>query len=227
MERKGNLGISLAFYPVVAFLLAIFGQWLMCLLVLGLVMIVEKDEWATRQCMQAFFLSFIAMIAHVIIGFFGGIDSIISGFLPFNLTGIFSIVYVAIEFIIYVPVFVFALIGLLNVAKGKEANVPLISGFAYKAYGKTSPKRTYNAPNGNYYQQPMGQPYMGQQGAPMPQQGAPMPQQGAPMPQQGTPMPQQGAPMPQQGAPMPQQGAPMPPQGAPAQNPFIVGDTTK
>lgn len=55
--KKGTFGIKLSFYAVLAFVLAFLGQTLLLGLLLGFVIVAEKDEWLTRQTMQAFFLT--------------------------------------------------------------------------------------------------------------------------------------------------------------------------
>lgn len=51
--KKGKFGVTYAFYAAFAFLAAIFGQPLLCLLVLGFVLAADRDEWAVRQIIQA------------------------------------------------------------------------------------------------------------------------------------------------------------------------------
>lgn len=175
MMRKGNIGISLNFYPVVAFVLAIFGQWLMCLLVLGLAMVLEKDEWTTRQCMQAFFLGLIAFVSNVIWGFVNQLITFVDRCLSFDrlaetpstFYAVMRLIAQVCEIAILVVVFIFALMAIVKVMRGQEANTPLVSKWAYKAYGYVQPAPPqYNQYNPGYPPQqgqpPMGQPPMGQ-----------------------------------------------------------------
>ena len=64
--RKGKFNIVLPFYAIVGFVLAMLGQVLLCGLLLGFVLVAERDEWASRQCMQAFFLSLVMSIANLV-----------------------------------------------------------------------------------------------------------------------------------------------------------------
>lgn len=54
--RKGKFGLALAFYPIAALICVIIKQPVLCALVTGLAIFVEKDEWAGRQSLQALFL---------------------------------------------------------------------------------------------------------------------------------------------------------------------------
>ena len=55
--KKDQFGITLRFYAVVGFLLALLGQTTLCMLLLGFVIVVQKDEWLIKQAIQAFLLS--------------------------------------------------------------------------------------------------------------------------------------------------------------------------
>ena len=55
--QKGKFGVCLWFYAVLAFVLAFLGQTLLCGLLLGFVILAEKNEWLSKQVMQAFFLT--------------------------------------------------------------------------------------------------------------------------------------------------------------------------
>ena len=51
--EKGKLGIRVAFYGVAGFAAALMGNFTILALVLGVVLLVEKNEWAARQVLQA------------------------------------------------------------------------------------------------------------------------------------------------------------------------------
>ena len=68
--EKGKLGIRLSFYAVAAFILAFLGYSTVLALLVGFVLIVEKNEWASRQVIQAFFLCIFANIVDGILGIF-------------------------------------------------------------------------------------------------------------------------------------------------------------
>lgn len=127
--NKGNTGVFLWFYAMMAFVLAIFGQTLLCALLCGFVLIVEKDEWCSRQAIQAVLLCLVNLAVDRIfsasalsalpIPFLNSALGMIVGFI----NGIFSLV-----------VFVFAILAILKVCKGQDASVPGLSGLAGRAF---------------------------------------------------------------------------------------------
>ena len=66
--QKGKLGICPWVYPLLAFLLAIFGQPLMCLVLFLFALGAEKDEWAARQTLQAFLLALVSSLMDYVFG---------------------------------------------------------------------------------------------------------------------------------------------------------------
>ena len=60
--QKGKFGIYLWFYAMLAFVLAFLGQVLLAGLLLGFVIVAEKDEWVIKQVMQAFGLAIFASV---------------------------------------------------------------------------------------------------------------------------------------------------------------------
>lgn len=189
MIGKGKLGVTYKFYAILAFALAFFGQTLLAGILLGFVLLVEQDEWTSRQCMQALFLTFVSSAVAVVINVLLFIP--ILGWILSVFAGLFDVV-----------IWIFAIIGLVNVVKGKEANLPVLSKWAYKAYGyvpqPVAPVAPPPAP---------AQPYYGQPQPPM----APSPMAPQDFPQA---QPPQDAPM---AAPMAPQEFPQaqPPQDAP------------
>ena len=127
--KKDRFGICLTFYAVLSFVLAILGQTLLGGLLLAFAILVEQDEWLIRQTMQAFFLSLISGVVSAFISAVSWIYAIpVLGAL---VSGLFGIVTSIVSLIILI----FAIIGLVNAAKGKDAGVPLCKGFADKAFG--------------------------------------------------------------------------------------------
>lgn len=168
--NKGKFGINLSFYAVLAFILVIFDQDLLLFLLAGATIFAEKDEWASRQVIEAIMLCFVNSIISAFFGLFSFMNRI-----PIIGT-VWGTIISVVEGLFSIAILVFAIIAIVNTAKGKEANVPLASKFANWAYGKVVVK-----PQPVYYQQPM-------QGQPMqqPVQGQPMqqPVQGQPVYQQ-------------------------------------------
>ena len=150
---KGKYGVYLWFYAVVAFILTFLGQTTLCALLLGFVIVAEKNEWLTRQVIQAFFLS-------LFVSLFDALLSIVRNplnKLPYDISSIFSTVFSVIDSIVAIVVLVFVIIALLKVAKGQEADLPGLSTLANKALGimenKFYSQMPPQAPQGGQYQQ--------------------------------------------------------------------------
>ncbi|MDE5866230.1 MAG: hypothetical protein K2H31_06495 [Lachnospiraceae bacterium] len=127
--KKDNFGICINFYAVLGFVLALLGHTTLALLLLGFVIVVHKDQWLTMQVMQAFFLSIISGVVSAFIGILSPLYSIpILGALISTLFGI-------VTSIISLIILILAIIGIINTAKGADANLPLVKGFANKAFG--------------------------------------------------------------------------------------------
>ncbi len=148
--EKGKYGIRLSFYAAAAFLLAIFGGgYIPLFLLAGVAIIGEKNEWASRQIIEAICLSFVSSIVYA---FFDIFDF----FYKIPIFGsIWGTIISIISGLVNIVVLVFAIIALVNVVKGKEANVPLASRFANWAYGKVVVKQQPVYVQQPVYQQPV------------------------------------------------------------------------
>ena len=127
--EKGVLGIRLCFYTVLAFIFAAFGSTTLLFLLAGVVLIVEKNAWATRQIIQAICLSFTSSIVYAVLNLFDFMYRI-----PFVGTG-WGIFCDVITALVKIAIYVFVILAIVRTAKGKEANVPLAAKFANWAYG--------------------------------------------------------------------------------------------
>lgn len=147
--KKDNFGICLSFYAVLAFVLAIFGNTTVLALLLGFVILVHKDQWLIRQVMQALFLGMVASIMNIIIGVISPIYSI-----PI-LGHVISVTLGAASSIIDIIILVIAIIAIMRVSKGQEAEALFVKGFADKAFGIVR-KAVYAQPpvQNMQYQQP-------------------------------------------------------------------------
>ena len=150
--EKGKLGIRLSFYAVAAFILAFLGYSTVLALLAGFVLIVEKNEWASRQVIQAFFLCIFANIVDGILGIFDFLYQI-----PL-MGSVWGTAISVIDGIVSLVVLIFCIMALVNTAKGNEANVPGLNGLANWAYGIVAPK--VNQAQQAYYGQ---QQFNGQQ----------------------------------------------------------------
>lgn len=127
--EKGKFGVNICFYAVVAFILAILGHTTLLFLLAGVVLIAEKNEWATRQIIQAFCLCIVSSLIYNVLGILDFVYDI-----PFIGTA-WGIIMSVIKGIISLIVFAFCIVGIINTAKGKEANIPLANKFADWAFG--------------------------------------------------------------------------------------------
>lgn len=182
LMSKGKYGIYLWFYAAVAFILAFLGQTLLCGILLGFVIVAEKDEWLSKQVIQAFFLS---LFSSVVSGVFSLIHYSTPSISSEILYGIHRIFYTGInviESLVSILVLVLVIIALTKVTKGKDAGIPLLSKLADRAFNvvekKVYPPQQYQQPQyqqsqyqqAPYQQQPQQQPPQYQQNVPPQQQ---------------------------------------------------------
>lgn len=125
--RKDNFGICFSFYAALGFVLALLGHTTLAFLLLGFVIVVQKDQWLTMQVMQAFFLSIISGIVSTIFGIFDPLYRV-----PV-LGKILSAVFGAASSVVSLIILFLAIIGIARTAKEKDADIPLVKGFAQKA----------------------------------------------------------------------------------------------
>lgn len=144
--QKGKYGVCLWFYALVAFILAFLGQVLLGGLLLGFVIAAEKNEWLTRQAIQAFFLTIIVAVINAVLDMLN-----IFGSIPL-VGAAMGVVFNVISTIISIVVLVFVIIAMVKVVKGQEANMPLLSKLANRAYGIIEKKVYTQAAPVNYVQ---------------------------------------------------------------------------
>lgn len=151
--RKGKLGISLGFYAVLSFVLAFMGQTTLCFLLLGFVLVAERDEWASRQVMQAAFLSLVSSLVNDILSIFDILNQIpiIYVFL--------SDAFALIRWAVSVVILVFIIIALVKVCKGKDAGLPGLSTLAERAFGLVAQKVYSTTPPAGGQPQQQAYPY--------------------------------------------------------------------
>ena len=119
--EKSKLGIRLWVYAALAFVLAALGQTLLCGLLCGLAVVAEKNRWLNRQMIQAFALILASAAISTVLGLLNPINSI-----PF-VGLVFSKIVSTVNSLIDLLVIVLAVVGILNVARGKDAGIPVLS----------------------------------------------------------------------------------------------------
>ena len=132
--KKGTLGIRLAFYGVLAFVLAYLGYSTLLFLVLGVALLVEKDEWTVRQVLQAVVLCFITSIVRNVFGAVGFVGDI-----PF-IGAIWDVVTGIIEAVLELIVLACAVAGIIKNMNDRDADLPIAKNIADWAYGVVKAK---------------------------------------------------------------------------------------
>ena len=133
---KGKFGLSLSFYAVVAFILAVFAKTLWCFVLLGFVLVAENDRHTSKQVMEATLLSvFHSAVLYVLNAISSGIRGAFSALDFFSvISGVIGTVFGFLEFLLAVAVLVFAILAIVNVVKGKDAKVPGISALVNRLF---------------------------------------------------------------------------------------------
>lgn len=128
--NKGKFGFAVWLYPYLALWAFFLDMDLIPFLIAGLVLVVEKDEWATKQCLHT-----------IMIGIYYNLYQWIMAFLisiPF--TGFAFIVFdLVVDVVFFVMVFI---LGFIRLKKGKSIQM-FGMGTINRAYGYIKPKETY------------------------------------------------------------------------------------
>lgn len=212
---KGKIGITGPAYSVVAFVLAMTGQALLCGLLLAFVLLQVRDEKTGRNCMTAFFLSLSFVVLMPAFLFLFGLMQMVTLTINYRAGSVLTIILVILFSLAALAVVVLGIIGLARVAKGGDADIPLFTGLAWRANGLVRPQPQPQPPSyanypPNYQQTLYSQPPQPQ--APPVQPMPPQPMQGGPgMPPPYGEHPPVSAPPPWQAAPPPYAYAPPPP----------------
>ena len=167
--KKGTFGIKLSFYAVLAFVLAFLGQTLLLGLLLGFVIVAEKDEWLTRQTMQAFFLTIAVSVIQGALSLISKLFSWIPTLGSISVGSVVSALFGWINWAVSVAARVFIIIAVIKVAKGNEANIPVFASLANRAYGIVKEKPVYQQPQYTQYPQQPQQPQYPQYSQQQPQ----------------------------------------------------------
>ena len=141
--EKGTLGIRVAFYGVAGFAAVLFGNYIVLALLLGVALIVEKNEWATRQILQAACLLMAGTLLSTVLNLLNVFDWI--SWITDDYYGSFFYkanyrIPTILSFALGVAVDVFAILGILKNVKGQDAKIPVASKFADWVYGVVTVK---------------------------------------------------------------------------------------
>lgn len=134
--EKGQLGLRLSFYAVVAFIFVLFGQITPLILLTGVAIIVEKNVWLTRQMIQAVALCFFEWAVSYALSLLGYVTGTINAITYVDgISKFMSILRNICDLGVEITVLVFVILAISRVAKGKEAKVPVAAKFANWACG--------------------------------------------------------------------------------------------
>ena len=135
--EKGRFGIRLSFYTVLAFILAFLGYSTLLFLLAGIVIFVEKDEWAGKQVIQAICLCLIVNLVSSVLGILDPIR-----YIPVPvLSTMWNAMKGLITSILSIAVLAMAVVGILNNLKGKDANIlgaSKLAGWAYAVMNRNN-----------------------------------------------------------------------------------------
>lgn len=133
--RKGKFGIVLCAYPILAFVCVVLNQPLLCALIFALALLAERDEWAGRQTLQALGLAIVSRLVQEVLRFVADLFPVYWDF--FHLL---STVLYFLAALVYLAAIILSIIAILRVMKEREADLPLLSSLAYRAYGRQRPR---------------------------------------------------------------------------------------
>lgn len=149
--KKGKFGLALAFYPIAALICVVLKQPILCALVTGLAIFVEKDEWAGRQSLQALFLAAFLWVFSDLLPWAASLCPILV------VKQVMQVGTTVLHVLVYLAAILLSIFGILRVMKEQEADLPLLSDLAYRAYGAAKPKSLPTIPGVND-QQPKDPP---------------------------------------------------------------------
>ena len=178
--RKGRFGVVLCLYPILAFTGVILHQPLLCALFFLLALLAERDEWASRQSLQALALGLVSYGLGRIIN---GVGSLLPDYTTLHY--VFSTVFALVSNLVYLAAIVLSIVAIVRVLKDQEADLPGFSALAYRAFGKQKPRPVFPGQMPPPYTP--GQPPYTPGQPPYPPQGPVPPQNGpsGPPPQGG------------------------------------------
>lgn len=153
--EKGKYGIYLWFYAVMAFVFTAIGETTLGILLLGFVLVVEKNEWLTKQVLQAFCLTLFKILTRQILSRLSISNFIYSPdkylyntrSILYTLTNGLNYLISWINSLIGLFVLILCIVGIIKVVKGQDAGIPLIAKLVNRAFGIVEKKKNTNGQN--------------------------------------------------------------------------------
>lgn len=155
---KGKFGLNLAAIAILAFVLGFFELSIALVLLVGFAALAEKDEWLTRQTLQALFLYLGYKVVVVVVGwFFSLLNEVFSWFSAIGVMNVFSDIHDVFSLILYILFLLLTILAIVNLLRKKDAGIPLASHLADYAMGiiKIKPVPQYTPPAAPVYPQPV------------------------------------------------------------------------
>ena len=151
------------YIAALSFFFILFDQPLLSLVFVGIALYVEKDEWLSRQTLQALFLSlFSSFVSNIFVGY--SLISSIESLGDIRMLSGGAILRILIGGALSAAVLVFIIIGIVRTVKEQDAGIPFFSGLTYRMFGLVKPNyMPQQPPMGYYYQQPPMAGYAPQQ----------------------------------------------------------------
>ena len=159
---KGKLGITLSAVAVLSFVLAFLGNVPILVLVVGYALIVEGNNWLTKQTLQALYLGLTYVIVNTILGGFFGATNYFFGKLNIRILSdsIGNIQFVC-DKIITLGLLALCIIAIIKLLKDQDANLPILGNLADKSLGiikvkvAPQPQQQYTQPQAAPVQTPV------------------------------------------------------------------------
>lgn len=139
---KGKFGLSLSAIAVIAFIFAALNQPVAVLLVVGFAFLAEKDEWLNRQVAQAMLLNIVYNLARLVISvIFAVFDTFLDWIDAYEARTTFIEIQTVFNGLLLIGLIALALLAIIKVLGGKEANLPLLSKVAGGDLTKSAAKQ--------------------------------------------------------------------------------------
>ncbi len=122
---KGKYGIPLPLYGIAAFLLVIFNQTIILLMLSLFVVLGEKDDQTSRTVLEAMALQFTANLFYLLLS----LVTMLGVWIPFIGLAVASILGVA-TLVVSLVASGIAILGIIKAAKDEELNFPILKDFA-------------------------------------------------------------------------------------------------
>lgn len=125
--EKGKYGLSYQAYIVMALILALIGQTLLCFVVFGVVLLGEKHEKTARQLLEIALFSILVPMVAIVLHLLSILTMFVLpflSFLPIGLVGMAGIAALVVE-----------VLALIKAIQGEEISLPLVSKFVGWAFG--------------------------------------------------------------------------------------------